>query len=313
MRVVSVINYKGGVGKTTLTANLGAYLARRGQRVLLIDLDPQSSLTFSFFTPDQAAGNYPRDRTLAQWFASFVDGMPQRSLSEFVAVPRAVNEEVAGHGGFVGLIPSSIKLIDVDMTMLINAGMKDLAADLYVYKLRRALSVGLANPALGAYDFVLIDCPPNFNIVTQSAIVASDRFLVPASPDYLSTLGTGVLLASLERFVETFNRQVADYSSNPQEAIAPTPLGIVFTMVQYRASHPIAAHQYYMQQVKKSVGNVRVFAATVRENAAFGKENPHGVPVILKLPVVDKVYIELMALTAEFMKSFDSQKMRAVA
>jgi len=64
MQVVSVINFKGGVGKTTLTANLGAELARRGKRVLLLDLDPQSSLTYSFYAPDLAAGRIPPDRSI---------------------------------------------------------------------------------------------------------------------------------------------------------------------------------------------------------------------------------------------------------
>jgi len=313
MRVVSVINYKGGVGKTTLTANLGAYLAQRGLRILLIDLDPQSSLTFSFFAPGQPGG-YPANRTLKTWFDSFVDGVPQRALSEFVSVPKEVNDALAGRGGFIGLIPSSIQLIDVDETMLVNAGMHNRSADEHVYKLRRALSLALANPALGSYDFVLIDCPPNFNIVTQGAIVASDRFLVPASPDHLSTLGTGTLLASIKRFVGRFNQQVSEYSSNPRDAIAPIPLGVVFTMVQYRTPHPIAAHQYHMQQAQNYIDDVPVFGATLRENAAFGKENPHGVPVILRLKPTDKVYIELMALATEFLNHFDeTKKRRAVA
>ena len=64
MKIVSVINYKGGVGKTTLTANLGAYAASKGKRVLMIDLDPQSSLTFSFMTPDSWRDKYFENRTM---------------------------------------------------------------------------------------------------------------------------------------------------------------------------------------------------------------------------------------------------------
>lgn len=310
MRVVSVINYKGGVGKTTLTANLGAYLAQRGLRILLVDLDPQSSLTYSFFAPDEQ--HRPR-QTINGWFDGFVDGVPQRSLTEFIAVPREVNEKVGTRGGFVGLIPSSLRLIETDMTMLLNAGMQSLA-DHHVYKLRRALRDGLRNPAFASYDYVLIDCPPNFNIVTQGAIVASDRFLVPASPDYLSTLGTDVLVTNLERFVIDFNRQVREYSPNPRDTIAPTPLGVVFTRVEYRINHPVAAHQYYMEQARRYIGDVPVFSHTVRDNAAFGRENPHGVPLILRLKSTEKVCIELMGLATEFLKHFDTPTTkRAVA
>ena len=310
MRIISIINYKGGVGKTTLTANLGAHLARLGKRVLLIDLDPQSSLTFSFYQP--GGNSYPANRTLKQWFDSSVEGVPQDPLSEFVSVPREVNDVVAPFGGFIGLVPSSLHLIDVDMTMLLAAGMRQQTSDQFVYKVRSSLASTLRNPALGSYDFVLIDCPPNFNIVTQTAVVASDHFLVPATPEYLSTLGTAALLARLEHFVTSFNRQASDYSPH-SPGINPTPLGIVFTMVTYKTNHPIADHNFYMEYTRKAVGNVPVFGATLRENAAFGKENPRGVPAILRLKPTEKVYIELMELASEFLRHFDGQKRRAVA
>jgi len=309
MQVVSVINYKGGVGKTTLTANLGAYLAQRGQRVLLIDLDPQSSLTFSFFAPDSV--NRPR-WTLKEWFDGFVDGVPQRRLSEFVSVPTDVNDAVASRGGFVGLIPSSLYLIDVDTALLIEAGRQNLRSDVQVLRVRQSILEGLRDPALGSYDFVLIDCPPNFNIITQSGVVASDRILVPASPDYLSTLGTGRLIARIDQFASEFNEQAHEYGS--RHVIAPSPLGIVFTKTEYRLGHPIAAHQYYMELTRKSAGDVPIFAHALRYNAAFGKENPNGVPVILRLKPTDKVYVEMMAMATEFLTRMQGpMKKRAVA
>ena len=67
MKIVSVINYKGGVGKTTIVANLAAELARRGKRVLLIDLDPQASLTFSFVSLDLWRQRYAGNRTIKTW------------------------------------------------------------------------------------------------------------------------------------------------------------------------------------------------------------------------------------------------------
>ena len=194
----------------------------------------------------------------------------------------------------------------------VNAGMQNARADTHIYRVRRALSNGLADPALGSYDFVLIDCPPNFNIITQSGIVASDHLLVPASPDYLSTLGTGTLLASIARFVSEFNQQAVDHGS--RDLMAPSPLGVVFTKVEYRLGHPIAPHKYYMEQVRNSVGEVPIFAAVLRHHAAFGKENPLGVPVILRLKPTDKVYVELMALATEFLNRFDTPtKKRAAA
>ena len=83
MKVVSVINYKGGVGKTSLTTNLGAELAWRGKKVLLLDLDAQASLTFSFISPDDWRDNYENEGTIKSWFESFENGL------ECLAVLRA--------------------------------------------------------------------------------------------------------------------------------------------------------------------------------------------------------------------------------
>ena len=68
MKIVSVINYKGGVGKTTITANLGAEIANRGYKVLMIDLDPQASLTFSFIPPDEWETTLSPEKTIKSWF-----------------------------------------------------------------------------------------------------------------------------------------------------------------------------------------------------------------------------------------------------
>ncbi len=75
MHIVSVINYKGGVGKTTVTANLAAELAHRGYNVLLLDLDPQASLTFSFMRPEDWKELYAESRTIKKWFDSFESTM----------------------------------------------------------------------------------------------------------------------------------------------------------------------------------------------------------------------------------------------
>jgi chromosome partitioning protein len=300
MRVISVINFKGGVGKTTLTANLGAELARRGKRVLLVDLDPQSSLTYSFYAPDVAAGRIPPERSIKAWYDSFNGGVPHRSLSECVVIPATVNNKVGEFGGFVGLIPSTMSLIDHELSMLANVGLLGVEPGQELFRLRRALSTALRDGAFAGYDVALMDCAPNFNIVTQSAIVASDHILVPSRPDYLSTLGITSLFHNIERLVEMYNQQTAEYSPG-RAMIDPTALGVVFTMVQYRSVNPINSHMHYMDLTQRRNPNLPIFSTSIRENAAFGAENPEGVPVILRLKSQDKIYIELMALATEFL------------
>ncbi len=305
MRIVSVINFKGGVGKTTLTSNLGTELARRGKRVLLVDLDPQSSLTFSFYSPDLAAGRLPPDQTVKSWYDSFIRGVPHRPLAECVVEPKAVNAALPTQKGYVHLVPSTLHLISHELSMLSNVGLGGGNADLDMFRLRQALSEALRDPHFEAhYDLVLIDCPPNFNIVTQSAIVASDGILVPSRPDYLSTLGIEALFQNVRRLTEKYNDQAQEYEPDrPDVIIAPRPLGVVFTMVQYRLNEPINAHRYYIEMTRTRSPGIPIFTSSIRDRNVFGAQNPDGVPVILRVKVTEQIYVELMSLATEFLNS----------
>src|SRR5215510_8980231 len=103
MKVISVINYKGGVGKTTITANLAAELAFRGQNVLMVDCDPQSSLTFSFYRPEEWKTELSTDKTLREWYKSFLDSDGSKRLGDLVTTPGRVNKRLANGGGSLDL------------------------------------------------------------------------------------------------------------------------------------------------------------------------------------------------------------------
>jgi chromosome partitioning protein len=295
--VVSVINYKGGVGKTTLTANIGAELAYRGRRVLLIDLDPQASLTFSFYQPEEWEQQLADDRTILQWFGSVLSTDPAAALQKYVLTPPVVNELI-GRPGRLDLIASHLSLMDADLDFAAELGGSRFQHGSPRYlELHRALADALADPAFEDYDLVLIDCPPNFTMVTRTAIVASDHLLVPAKPDYLSTLGIDYLRSKLSELVRDFNRVAGP---GPAQ-INPTMLGVVFTMVQYAGGGaPIIASRNYLT-MPDSV-EVDVFRQRIRENKTlFAPAGERGIPAVLAPNGNVTVQYELQQLASELL------------
>jgi chromosome partitioning protein len=279
MHIVSVINYKGGVGKTTVTANIASELAWRGKKVLLIDTDAQASLTFSFVTPDNWDANYKTGKTIKSWFDAIAQGQEPPALTNFVITPPAVNRLVKDKGGKIDLICSHLGLINVDLELAILLGGANMAASKRNYlKVHGQLRQALATLAMKAdYDIVLIDCPPNFNIVTKNAIVASEHILIPAKPDYLSTLGIDYLQRSVRELVKDFNEYAG---SDAKEWISPQILGVIFTMIQITSGQPIAAQRQFIAQTKRL--GLTTLDNYFRENKTIFGDAPQSlVPVVL--------------------------------
>jgi chromosome partitioning protein len=296
--VVSVINYKGGVGKTTLTANIGAELARRGRRVLLVDLDPQASLTFSFYRAPLWEQELADERTILQWFGSVLSPGATEPLHKYVLTPPVVNELVGRQGGGqLDLVASHLGLIDVDLDFAAELGGSRFQHGSPRYlPLHRALADALGDPAFDGYDLILIDCAPNFTMVTRTGIVASDHVLVPAKPDYLSTLGIDYLRRKLSELVSDYNR----VGTGAGARISPTILGVILTMVQYGSAGPINALRNYIAW--PSAQEVPVFRQMIRENKTlFATAGEAGIPAVLAPNANPTVQYELQELTSELL------------
>jgi len=300
MKIISVINYKGGVGKTTVTANLAAELAYRGKKILTIDLDPQASLTFSFITVDDWRKNYEKSKTIKNWYDAFIDKDTELNLNSLIARPKRVN---SGRGN-LDLICSHLALINVDLelaTRLIGGTERDLRNN--YLRVHSRLRFGLESLEED-YDYIFIDCPPNFNIVTKTAVTASNYLLVPTKPDYLSTLGIEQLGKHVRELVNTYNKYVDDSDDSEWERINPEILGILFTMIQIRNQQPISAQQPYIQQVRRL--NMPILETMIRENKTIYADAPeYGVPVVLRRvsgQTYKDVQSELENLTTEILK-----------
>ncbi|MDQ1491264.1 MAG: chromosome partitioning protein [Actinomycetota bacterium] len=161
-RVVAVANQKGGVAKTTTTHSLGAGLAELGERVLLVDLDPQACLTFSLGID--------------------ADGL-DRSLHDVLA-GRAEAAEVVVKSGDLALLPATIDLAGAEVHLMSRTGREHVLA--------RALK-----PVVGEYDTVLIDCPPSLGVLTINGLTAAAEVVVPMQCETLGHRGVGQLLETI--------------------------------------------------------------------------------------------------------------------
>lgn len=282
MQVISVINYKGGVGKTTLTANIAGELAFRGYDVLMIDLDPQASLTFSFIDPESWRNEVASVRTIKNWFST-KKKYREKNFNKLIISPESVNDALDGRGK-LDLISSHLELINVDLELATQLGGVDVQTigEQYI-KVHRRLKEGLEQIPDVAYDYVIIDCPPNFNIVTKSAIVASDYVLIPAKADYLSTMGIDYLQSSVKKLVKDYNdfcKAHNDEEDDEYEMIHPEIIGVVFTMVQFYGGLPISACRQYIDKTRDL--GFPVFDNYMRENKTLYADAPrYGIPVVV--------------------------------
>ncbi|GAB2678750.1 AAA family ATPase [Saccharopolyspora gloriosae] len=289
MQVVAVMNYKGGVGKTTLTANLGAVAASRGMRVLLLDFDPQTNLTFSFFSIDDWHERIKNEHTIKKWFEGDPPGS-KVSLADLVLTPEPVNTALGDSGGRLDLISSHLGLINIDLDLAAHLGGSTTldGSQRKFLDLHGCLRRALQDDRFSEYDLVLIDCAPNFGIVTKTAIVASERILVPAKADYLSTLGLEYLAGSCNELKQHFN----DFAKHKGGVgghwpIDPTILGVVFTMVQIYSQKPTASQSEYIEEVKES-SEITVLSSMIRNSARhFGGSGEGGVPSMLRRTTKD--------------------------
>lgn len=223
--VLAVINLKGGVGKTTTTVALAETLAAvHGKRVLVIDLDPQTNATVMLMGEAAWLERNAQGRTIASLFKRAVaPTAPPFDLH------RCLHRGASDVEGLrrIDLLPSSLDLIDLqDRLVLTSAARMGVATPVDV--LHRVL-----NRKLGAYDVVLIDCPPNLGLITLNGLRIARHYLIPTIPDVLSTYG----IAQITERVGAFARRTGERIE---------PLGVVVT--KWRAASRV--HQQTLERLQ---------------------------------------------------------------
>ena len=230
-KVVSFINLKGGVGKSTLSMMVSEYLYFRfGKRVLAIDIDSQANLTTAMVPGERISELYSRARTIYHLFSAALTGTA--ALSDVVAQPPLIVSNTSR-----GLIPeratldmiiSVPDLAQLDEDMLGMWERKESAPMRFRYTLTEALE-----PAISRYDVIIIDCPPGLSVLTSNALVASDFYVAPLIPEPLSRLGIDLVRQRVQGL-------------NDQEGLNIRFIGSILNKVMYyRKSHSIEAPKLY--------------------------------------------------------------------
>jgi chromosome partitioning protein len=201
--IISTVNMKGGVGKTTLTVNLATCLAQKHKkRVLVLDLDSQISATLSLLSPHDFARLRKKKHTLSYLLENAIDPNPWSKLNiDDIIVP-----QICGIHG-LELLPGDIELYDeyqVSEMLHQQAIAKNEQEFQKVWDdFERVLIRQILEPVIDYYDFIILDCAPGYNLLTRSGLAASDFYLLPARPEPLSLVGIQLLERRIAKLKES--------------------------------------------------------------------------------------------------------------
>lgn len=287
--VISTVNMKGGVGKTTLTVNLATCLAKFQQkRVLVLDLDAQISATLSLMSPHEFAQLRRKKRTLSYLLEAIIKPNPYNKLTiDDIIVPSVC--EIKG----LDLLPGDIELYDeyvVSETLHHQAILQeDLGFDHAWNNLERVLIQKIIDPIQDRYDYIIMDCAPGYNLLTRSGLCSSHFYLLPARPEPLSIVG-----------IQLLERRIVKLKASHQETapINPGLLGIVFIL-----SGGGLLSRYYnqvMRRVQQDFQAHQIFANAIPMDVNVAKAVDMFVPAVAAMPSSSgsKAF---MKLTEEFL------------
>lgn len=260
--IIAIVNQKGGVGKTTTTLNLGYALAETGKKVLLIDFDPQSSLTvcMGYDDPDSLPC------TIATLMQRMMEDM---DLPEDY---RYIYHHASNTGIALDFIPSSMELSAVDVSLVNTV-------------CREAVLKGILSELKEDYDYIIIDCSPSLGMLTINALVAAHSVIIPVTPEYLSAKGLEILLKNILRV----KRKI-----NPDLKVE----GILFTMFKERMRLTQTVEEIVSETYGQAVG---IYETRIPYSIKVGESNLQSKSII-QYSRQNKVSLAYKSLVKEVVK-----------
>jgi chromosome partitioning protein len=300
---ISFINFKGGVGKSTTAVEMAASLVKNyGKRVLLIDLDPQTNATFYLMDHGEWESWQKTNGSLKTLFDAYLAGQ-----GDSFDVSRIIKKDLLCHGGAplapgFELLPSHLSLVQIDIQLAAKATVGESVFSSQAI-IRQALQ-----QVQDQYDYIIFDCPPNFNLVTQNGLFASDGYIIPAIPDYLSTLGINLIQGEVNRFSDRIRHALAMFGGT---FTGPQLEGIIFTRVRLRSRSPlrfIDLHERRIHEVVRTNPDV-VFKNFISEAVRFAEAPERQLPVSLSPRIEDRdARSEFVRLAEEFIQRVDGKE-----
>ena len=254
-KITAICNQKGGVTKTTTTANLGVGLAMQGKKVLLVDIDPQADLTTALGWPEQES------RHLMTLSDIMEKSMRDEDFEHYGAILR--------HDEGVDLIPSSIGLSGVEMS-LVTAMSREFILKDYLDCIKHD------------YNHIIIDCPPSLSMLTINALAAADSVIVPVQAHYLPAVGMTQLMQTIGKVRKQINPALkvdgvlltlADMRTNLARLTADTLRQQYGSMLKIYKTHiPVAIKAAETSAVGQSVFTYDKDGTVAQAYANFTKE-----------------------------------------
>ncbi|ASS75999.1 hypothetical protein CIG75_14190 [Tumebacillus algifaecis] len=275
--VTSLINWKGGVGKTTLSYHLATGLAYKRKRVLLIDLDPQCNLSYLAIGAESYMQKVYEDhqRTLNDVFDGYFRNIPV--LAHEIIQKKMVRSSPGNVYNHVDIILShqDLRFLDHKLAQFQKHGLE---YGEYAQHEIQKLSVlkNLLDQVEHEYDYIFLDCPPSVSYLTQNAFYTSHFYLVPALPDHLSTIGVSLIRNYMEKFDQQFAGLCAHVHTIDPYTVTKFG-GTIFNRVREYRGTPRPYHRKFINSLRNK--GVNVFDSYLVEGDGITLSSEHTVPI----------------------------------